>query len=229
MRENYAAIAIPVDVRKRRHADYQGAIFVHLGYRDMCTLSSGAVYGESLGHLLETKTERLTEKNRERHRLRSVYKKSLAVGNRKKALAIESNNLGLVKYARQKNRERAEIETYINTELNRMLEAEKPGRIVITSPIVGKRTKFRSKAANRKLTESFRGYIRNRLQQKCEANLIELVEISPKDTGSICAECGALGKRLSSGFVCEKCGYSASTALNGARNIEKKYRHLLNE
>ena len=169
------------------------------------------------------------EKNRERSRLRSVYRKSIAAGNRKKAFTIESNNLGLVKYDRQKSRERAEIETYINTELNRMLETERPGRIVITSPIVGKRTKFRSRAANRKQTESFRGYIRNRLQQKCAANGIELVEISPRDTGRICAECGALGKRLPSGFVCEKCGYSGSIALNGARNIEKKYRQSLKE
>lgn len=47
-RDNYAAIAIPVDVRKRRHADYQGTIYVHFGYRNICTLSSGAVYDEGL-------------------------------------------------------------------------------------------------------------------------------------------------------------------------------------
>lgn len=89
LRENYAAIAIPVDVRKRLHTDFQNTIFVHLGYQNMCTLSSGNVYGEGLGRLLEAKTERLTAKNRERSRLRTAYRKSLAEGNERKAAAIK--------------------------------------------------------------------------------------------------------------------------------------------
>lgn len=86
LRENYAAIAIPVDVRKRFHADFQNSIYVHLGYQDMCTLSNGNVYGEGLGNLLEAKTERLVEKNRERNRLRTAYRKSLSANGRKKRL-----------------------------------------------------------------------------------------------------------------------------------------------
>lgn len=225
LRENYAAVAIPVDVRIRVHTDFQNTIFVHLGYRNMCTLSSGTVYGEELGSLQEAKTERMTEKNRERDRLRAVYYKSLSAGNKHKAADIERNNLGLRKYDRQKARERAQIETYINAELNRMLAAEKPCRIVVTSPITN-RTKFRSKAANRKQTESFRGYVRNRLKQKCAAHSIELIEINSKGTGSVCSECGALGKRLRERFVCEKCGYKTSIALNAAKNIEQKYKKL---
>lgn len=224
LRENYAAIAIPVDVRKRLHTDFQNTIFVHLGYQNMCTLSSGNVYGEGLGRLLEAKTERLTAKNRERSRLRTAYRKSLAEGNKRKAAAIKSHNLGQIKYRRQKDCERAEIETYINTELNRMLEAEKPAQIIITSPVPAKERPFYSKLANRKITESFRGYIRNRLKQKCALHSVELVEISAKGTGSVCSACGAEGRRLKDGFVCEACGYRASIALNGAKNIEQKYR-----
>lgn len=224
LRENYAAIAIPVDVRKRFHADFQNTIYVHLGYQNMCTLSSGNVYGKGLGNLLEAKTERLVEKNRERNRLRTAYRKSLSANNRKKAVAIETNNLGLLKYKRQKSRERAEIETYINTELNRMLETEKPAQIIIIRPVIIGKTPFYSKAANRKMTESFRGYIRKRLKQKCALHSVELVEISAKGTGSVCSQCGGKGKRLPEGFVCEKCGYRAPIALNGARNIEIKYR-----
>lgn len=225
LREDYAAVAIPVDVKKRRHADYGNVIFMHLGYRDMCTLSTGRVYGEGLGQLLGAKTERLTEKNRQRNRIRAVYRESLAAGDGKKAADIAANNLGVHKYERQKVRERAGIETYINRELNRLLAAEKPQKIVITSPIMN-RTKVRSKAANRKLTESFRGYIRNRLKQKCALHCVELVEIGAKGTGSVCSRCGAPGKRQRDEFVCEKCGYRASIAMNGARNIEEKYRKM---
>lgn len=226
LRENYAAIALPVDVQKRWHADFQNVIYVHLGYQNMCTLSSGSVYGEGLGRLLEAKTERLTEKNRERNRLRAAYRKSLAAGEQKKALAIEANNLGLLKYKQQKGRERAGIETYINTELNRMLREEKPEKIVITTPVPAYKPALYPKAANRKLAESFRGYIRSRLSQKCALHSVELVEISAKGTGSVCSECGAAGKRLAEGFVCEACGYKSSIALNGAKNIEQKYKKM---
>lgn len=222
LKENYAAIAIPVDVQKQKHHDFQNSIFVHLGYHDMCTLSSGHIYGQDLGRLLEAKTERLAEKNRERDRIRTVYRQSIASGDGKKAVRIERNNLGLRKYDRQKACERGEIETYINAELNRMLEEEKPCRIVVTCPVTNRR-KFRSKAVNRKLTESFRGYVRNRLKQKCALHSIELVEISSKGTGSVCSECGALGKCLIETFSCEKCGYQTSFALNTAKNIEKIY------
>ncbi len=225
LRENYAAIAIPVEVRRRSHPDFQNTIFVHLGYQDMCTLSSGAVYGEGLGRLLEAKTERLTEKNRQRDRVRAVYRARLAAGEGKKAASIASNNLGLRKYERQKRRERTNIESYINAGLNRMLAEEKPRRIVVASPITN-RTKFRSKEANRRQTESLRGYIRGRLRQKCALHGVELVEISPKGTGSVCCECGAAGKRRQGEFLCEKCGYRASIALNGARNMEKKYKNM---
>lgn len=229
IRKNDVAIALPVNRRKRHHKDFHNTIFVHLGYRDMCTLSTGAVYGEGLGELSAARTERLTEKNRERSRMRQSYRDSMAEGNRKKAADIEANNLGALKYDRQKKREQTQIESCINAAINRMLETEKPGTIVITKPVTAGRKKSGYKPANRKLSESPQGYVRSRLLQKCEANGITLVEISSRGTGSICSNCGAEGKRLGQGFVCENCGYQSSIALNGARRIEEVYRKSLAE
>lgn len=224
IRKNDVAIALPVTVRRRRHEDFQNTIFVHLGYQNMCTLSTGKIYGEGLGELAAAKTERLVEKNRERGRMRQSYRDSLAEGDRKKAADIETNNLGGLKYGRQKNREQTQIESYINAGINRMLEMEKPDTIVITKPITVNRKKSGYKPANRKLSGSPQGYVRNRLSQKCEINGITLVEISSKGTGSICSNCGAEGKRLREGFVCENCGYRSSIALNGARRMEEIYK-----
>ena len=226
IRKNDAAIAIPVNVRKRKHVDFQNTIFVHLGYRDMFTLSSGNIYGEGLGELSAARSERLMEKNRERGRMRKSYRDSLAEGDRKKAADIEVNNLGGLKYDRQKQKEQAQIESYINAGINRMLETEKPGIIVITKPVTVNKKKSGYKPANRKLSESPQGYVRTRLLQKCETNGITLVEISSKGTGSICSNCGAEGKRLAQGFVCENCGFQSSIALNGARRIEQIYRKI---
>lgn len=224
IRRDDAAIALPVTMRKRKHEDFQNTIFVHLGYRDMCTLSTGAVYGEGLGELSASRTERLMEKNRERGRMRQSYRESLAEGDRKKAADIEANNLGGVKYDRQKKKEQSQIESYVNAGINRMLHTEKPGTIVITKPVIAGRRKSGYKPANRKLSESPQGYVRSRLLQKCEANSITLVEISSKGTGSICSNCGAEGKRLAQSFVCESCGFRSSIALNGAKRIEEIYK-----
>lgn len=224
IRKNDAAIALPVNVRKRKHEDFQNTIFVHLGYRDMCTLSTGRIYGEGLGELSAARTERLMEKNRERGRMRRSYQNCLAEGDRKKAAEIETNNLGGAKYDRQKKKEQTQIESYINAGINRMLETEKPNKIVITKSITVNKKKSGYKPANRKLAESPQGYVRSRLLQKCEINGITLVEISSKGTGSICSNCGAEGKRLAEGFVCENCGFHSSIALNGARRIEEIYK-----
>ena len=226
IKAGYAMIAIPTEVKKQRHEKYQNTLYVHLGGESMCTLSSGTIYGRELGERSTAKSQRLMEKNRERGRVRLQYRKYLASGDEKRAEEIKANNLGLQKYDRQKKREQARLETYINAELNRMLETEKPEKIVITKPITINKTKFKYRPSNRKVTESSRGFVRKRLSQKCLAKGIELAEINSKGTGMLCSRCGAEGKRLAEGFVCGSCGFKSTTAFNGARNIEKKYKEL---
>lgn len=97
--------------------------------------------------------------------MRKSYQNCLAEGDRKKAAEIEVNNLGGAKYDRQKKREQTQIESYINAGINRMLENEKPGTIVITKPVTVDRKKSGYKPANRRLSESPQGYVRSRLSQ----------------------------------------------------------------
>jgi len=227
LKENCAAIAIPVEIKRQKHKEFHNTLYIHLGYQNMCTLSTGSVYGSELGELSSAKSERLMKKIRERNHAKRCYRDSLALGDEKKAFHIAANNLGTFKYDSQKKRERARIETYINTELNRMLEIEKPERIVITKPVTRNKKRLPSKSANRKFTESFSGYVRKRLAEKCMVHSIELVEISSRGTGEVCSNCGEPGKRLPEGFVCESCGYRSSISLNGARNIEQKYKEAV--
>lgn len=224
VKEDYAAIALPVETKIRKHKDYSNTVYIHIGYQDMFTLSDGTVYGQSLGSMTSAETQRLTDKNRERARMRTVYQQSIKSDDRKKADSMEINNLGTRKYDSRKQRERAKTETFINTEINRMLASEKPCRIVITRPVTINKTKFASKSSNRKMTRSFNGYIRDRLSYKCRINSIELVEINSKGTGSKCSECGAEGKRTQDGFQCPECGYESAISINGAKNIELKYK-----
>lgn len=223
IKKDYAALAIPVETKIRKHKDYGSTVYIHIGYQDMFTLSNGNVYGQSLGGMTSQETQRLTEKNKGRAKMRTAYRHSMESGDSKRADSIESNNLGTEKYDRRKEKERAKTQTFINTEINRMFAAEKPERIVITKSVTVGKTKLPSKSANRKITRNFNGYIRERLSYKCRLHSIELVEINSKGTGVICSCCGAEGKRQPDGFWCPDCGYKAAISLNSAKNIEIKY------
>ncbi len=223
IKKDYVALALPVETKIKIHTDYNNTIYVHIGYQDMFTLSNGNVYGQALGDITSVETKRLDDKNKKRAKIRSLYQQNMEFGNKEKASNIENNNLGSEKYKKRKEKEHAKTEVFINTEINRMLAVEKPGKIVITRPLTVGKIKLPSKSANRKMTRSFNGYVRERLAYKCRMHSIELVEINSKGTGSICSCCSAEGKRMREGFWCPKCGYKDSLSRNGAKNIENKY------
>ncbi len=134
---------------------------------------------------------------------------------------LRENNLGRKKYNEQKRRARERTQNFINAELNRMFREEKPAKIVVPRPVTKNRERHYSSSLNRKMSRSFRGYIREQLAFKCRLNMVELVEISSKGTGSVCSECGGEGKRVKGDFICEACGYRSTIAVNSARNVER--------
>lgn len=223
IKDGYAAFAVPVETKIKKHDEYTNTVYIYIGYKDMFTLSTGVIYGRELGKLISPETERLARKNRERHRMYTAYERHTENGNLRKADNIETNNLGKSKYDRQKEKERLRTVTFINSEINRMIRTEKPGQVIITKSVKANMTKHYSKSVNRRLTRSFNSYIRERLAYKCLINSIELIEINSNGTGSICSSCGAEGKRQGMEFVCENCGMQTTIPLNSARNIKIKY------
>lgn len=223
IRQDHVALAVPVEAKIKKHQDYTDTVYIYIGSQDMFTLSNEHIYGKALEELTDPETERLAKKNRERRRIYTAYTQSAEDGDIKKVQNIEANNFGKIKYNRQKEREREKTKTYINSEINRMIETEKPARIVITRPVTRNKTKIYAKSTNRKMTRRFNGYIRERLAYKCRIHSIELVEISSKDTGQKCFVCGGEGKRQGKEFVCERCGSSTTIALNSARNIQQNF------
>ena len=228
VRENNVRITFPVDVEARKRKDYTNTVYAYIGYSDMLTLSNGNVYGKDLGGLATPETERLSEKNNERGRIYAVYRKKAeqtmeesTKTQEKWKEKLQENNFGRIKYDGQKRRMREKTQNFINAELNRMFREEKPEKIVITKPVIKNRAKNYSKPLNRKMSRSFRGYIRDQIAFKCRLNTVELMEISSKGTGSVCSCCGSEGKRVKADFICEACGYKSTIAVNSARNIEK--------
>ncbi len=224
IKNDFVALAIPIEAKVKKHDDYINTVYIHVGYQDMFTLSNGRVYGKALDALVGPETQRLAKKNRERRKMYTVYMQNAENGNIKKADAIENNNLGKLKYDRQKEKERLRTTAYINSEINKMLRTEKPREIVVTKPVTKNKAEYRSKSVNRKLSRSFYSYIRERLLYKCRLNGVQLVEINSKGTGKRCAVCGAQGKRQGIEFLCEACGAKTTVPLNSAKNIEAKYK-----
>ncbi len=223
IKQDFVALAVPVSAKIRKHNDYTNTIYLYIGNIDMLTLSNGNIYGAQLETLVNPETERLIKKNQERRKIYIALEQNIKTGNQQKLNHIENNNLGRLKYDRQKEKERRRTETFINTEINRMFRVEKPEKIVTTRPVMKNRTKIYSRSANRKLTRSFRSYIRERLVYKCKLNSVELIEINPKGTGGICSVCGAEGTRQGIEFMCGNCGGKSTIALNSAKNIQIKY------
>jgi len=221
VREHDIAISITIDKKVKRHEDYTNTVYIHIGNKDMFTLSNGHIYGQNLWNITAPETERLSHKSNERQKMYLAYAHSMEEGNIKKAEAIMENNLGKVKYNRIKEREKGKTTTFINAEINRMLREEKPSQIVITKPVTKNRSNYHMRATNRKVTRSFQGYVRKRLAQKCAEQSITIREINAKGTGSTCSICGAEGERLPEGFVCMACKSQLSIALNSAKNIER--------
>lgn len=223
IRQNDVVLAVPVGAKVKKHQDYTNTIYIYIGSQDMFTLSNEHIYGAALEERTNPETERLARKNQERRKMYTVYEQNTEEGNTGKAKSIEANNLGKLKYNKQKEREKDRTTTFINSEINRMLREEKPATIVITKQVTKNKTKIYSKSANRKLARSFNSYIRERLAYKCQVNSIELVELSSNRTGRICSACGAEGKRLGKKFECDSCGLRTTIAFNSAKNIQKKY------
>lgn len=197
-------IAVPIEVKVRRHEDYQKEIGVSVGVWQMFTTDSGNVYGERLGELNRKRVDFLEAADRS-------YRRE------------KKNNPGREKYKARKQRMDAGFETYVNQEINRMIAQEKPSVIYI--PRLPNGT---SAGHNRRINYAMsvwkRGFIRERLTLKCRENSIEIVEVIGKAISTQCSMCGAQGKYEKEKFCCHVCGYEADKKMNAARNAISRGR-----
>ena len=113
------------------------------------------------------------------------------------------------------------MHSYINHELKRFLEEEKPKVIYLA-----KLPKNQWQGVNRRINHSVnmwhRGYIRDRLEQKCKEHAVEIVEVWGKDISNLCSHCGEMGSRKDGMFHCENCGNNLEEKVNTARNVGKR-------
>ena len=202
--ENRIEIKVPIYTAVRRHKDYTNKIGISIGMYTMLTTDSGNQYGTALGKYQTRYSD-------------WVRTQTTSYCRNKK------DNPGRKKYNAQKRRFEEQLHSYINCELNRFLQTEKPDTIYLA-----KLPRPRTTGYNRKINHSIimwqRGYMKSRLMQKCRQHSIKLVDVIGKDISYECSRCGGTGYKARYQFVCTSCGSVIDEKTNTARNTLKRGR-----
>ncbi len=195
-------IKVPVDVKVRKHKDYKEKPGLAVGMYVMFTTDNGHAYGEKLGQY-ETELAGWVRSQAMKHR------------------TVQAGDAGRKKYSDRKRKKTRQLQTYINTELNRLLRTEKP-EVVYVPKLPAPRKHGGDSGINHSVNMWHRGYIKKRLVQKCREHSIRIVEVHGKDIGRECSRCGGYGYRQDRIFRCPFCGYHIQEKRNTARNIKKR-------
>ncbi|MGL4912296.1 MAG: RNA-guided endonuclease TnpB family protein, partial [Romboutsia sp.] len=218
---NKLEIHCPLRIKSKTHKDYENTIGIDKGYKYLFAVSSDNFYGEKLNDYLNKETERLNEVNAKRNRFYALYNNYLKDGNIKKATNILENNLGKVKYNHNKLKNDQRVKSYINQSLNMLIETEKPKEIVMENLDFVSWNQTYPKSVKRKLSRWIKGYIKDRLEYKCDYNNIKYTYINPAYTSKVCSICGQFGQRNGDVFKCSNCG-NLHADINASKNILKR-------
>lgn len=221
--DNKIEIHKPLKIQVKKNDYEENTIGIDKGYKYLFAVSSGKFYGEKLNQFLNKETERLNNKNKQRNRFFALYNRYLEQGKLKKANTIKENNLGKVKYNHNKQKHNQTLKSYIKSSLNKLIKEEKPTEIVMEQlDFVNWNDRY-PKGGKRQLSRWIKGYIRERLEYKCDYNSIKYTYINPAYTSKVCSTCGSFGKREEDVFTCPKCGEIHSD-YNASKNIlNRKY------
>lgn len=200
--QNKIEIKVPLYVSVRRHDDYVRQTGISIGMYTMLTTDEGNCYGEELGR----------------------YQIEYADWVRMQTKSYNRNkeqNPGRKKYYAKKKRLEEQLHSYINQELNRFLQAEKP-KVIYLVKLPKPQAGGVSKEINNSVARWQRGYIRRRLEQKCREQCVDIIEVFGKNISNECSHCSGMGRKSDGTFVCPVCGYTAPEKVNTARNVKKR-------
>ena len=202
--EKRITVNIPVEVKQRHPAGYGGETGLAMGLRCMFVTDQGSVYGEKYMEYQLALADYIREKLSRR---------------RKHA----KSSPGAKKYNAKKARLEAAMHAYVNAEINRMLETERP-RVLYIPKLPATSRAGVSRKINASLSMWQRGYVKSRLIQKCRERSIELTEVFGKGISRECSVCGAEGVKEGEQFCCESCGLRLPERQNAAVNALKRGR-----
>jgi len=207
-------------VKQKKATNKEKVVGIDKGYRTLINTSEGNQYGEKLNEMLSEETERLNKINKERNKFYALYRRYKEQGKTKKAEDILQNNLGKKKYNKKKKQHDNKVKSYINCELNKFIDKEKPSEIVMEDLTFVSWKNIFPKHIKRKLSRWIKGYIHERLNYKADLIGAMTTIVNPAYTSKVCSGCGKFGNREGDLFKCECGEYHAD--INAAINIKKR-------
>ena len=205
-KEGNITLNVPVEVKQRHPGGYEGEIGLALGLRCMFVTHTGQMYGEKYFEYQSALTEYVRERL-SRHRRNA------------------GNNPGMKKYTAGKRRLETALHSYVNAEINRLLETEKPG-VVYIPKLPGMVKAGVNRKVNAGLNMWQRGYVKKRLERKCRERSVELAEVFGKGISTECCRCGAEGRKEGDIFRCNSGGQEMPERQNTAVNVLNRGKKL---
>lgn len=201
----------------------ENSVAIDKGYNALITTDSGRKYGTEYKFINTELIEKQIKKNSQRQRIFNHLKKLEEEGKLEKINKIKKYNLGNKKQNRLSNRIKERSKSYINREIKKFFENEKPSEIIkedLTWEKIG--TKKRGKGFRAKISRWEKGYLDSQIEWKALQRNIKITNVNPAYTSQICHSCGNFGKRNGEIFECEHCNAKYDADINAAYNIKMR-------
>ena len=206
--------------------DEEKEIAVDKGYTEIISTSESEndTYGDKFGKMLKEKSDRISDKNKKRNKLFALVKKnekSNTKKSKKKSINIRKYNLGKQKATKQKLRDHANVESYVNNSLNNFFKNDKPSELVVENLNFNSWSKKLPKKVKRYFSSWLKGLLRKRIEYKAKVNSVHLVIVNPAYSSQVCPRCGYLDSKNRKGdkFECLNCGLELRSDYSASLNL----------
>ena len=219
---NKVRIGFPIDVKQKTLKNNEvNSIGIDKGFIDLITTSNNKVYGHRYCDEIKRHIDKYLLTQKERGKYWSLYYKYKTI-NPVKAERIKRNNLGYIKFNKNKKLKKETKKKFINQSINRFIKEEKPTEIIVEDLSWNKKNKKKKYRLGFDLSTWDKGYLQERLEFKAYENKIKITTVNPAYTSQICSCCGKLGERTGKEFKCNSCNQVLDADYNAAINIKKR-------
>lgn len=219
---NKVKIGFPIDVKQKKlNNQMVNEIGIDKGFIDLITASNKTVYGQGFCNIVKPHIDKYLETQKERSKYWSLYHKYKDT-NPEKAENIKNNNLGYIKFNKNKNLTKETKKKFINHSINEFIKNEKPTEIILEDLSWDKKSNKKRYRLGYDLSSWDKGYLQERIEFKAYENSITVTKVNPAYTSQICSCCGKLGERNEKQFKCESCNTVLDADYNASINIKNR-------
>ena len=219
---NKIRIGFPISIKQKKLTnDKIDEIGIDKGFIDLITTSNNTVYGNNFCNIVKPHIDKYLKTQKERGKYWGLYHK-YKDSNPEKAENIKKNNLGYVKFNKNKNLTKETKKKFINYSINEFIKNEKPTEIIVEDLSWDKKSNKKRYRLGYNLSSWDKGYLQERIEFKAYENSITVTKVNPAYTSQICSCCGKLGERKGKQFKCESCNIVLDADYNASINIKNR-------